>query len=179
MSVTLMGASLYVPLPTAQKLLLMGLCDRASEDGLGVYPGNKLMAQYVSVTDRQVRRLLHDLEVDGWIRRDKYPNGGHGRAVEWEVNVDKVFDEARAAGWTQKRTRTSTSTFGKEPGHRRPTTRTSATNNPDTSVHPTLRNPYEPESLKVQTENPRQPGESAGAYAARIASMLADHMSST
>jgi hypothetical protein len=151
----------------------MGMCDRASEDGLGVYPGNKLMAQYVSVTDRQVRRLLHDLEVDGWIRRDKYPKGGHGHAVEWEINVDKVFDEARAAGWAQKRTRTSTSTFGKEPGHRRPTTRTSTTNNPDMGVHPTLMNPYEPETLKFQRENPKTDEESWGSYAARIAGLIA------
>ena len=141
MSVTLMGAALHLPLPTAPKLLLMGLCDRSSEDGLGVYPGNALMAKFASVSERQVRRLLHELEVEGWIRRDKYPAGGHGRAVEWEINVDKVYAEAKQAGWAQKRTRTSTSTFGKQPGHQRQTTRTLVTNNPDTECPP---QPYEP-----------------------------------
>ena len=174
MSVTLMGAALHLPIATAPKLLLMGLCDRASEDGLGVYPGNALMAKFASVSERQVRRLLHDLEVEGWIRRDKYPAGGHGHAVEWEINVDKIYVEAKRAGWAQKRTRTSTSTLGKEPGHRRPTTRTPMTDNPDTCVPPTLMNPYEPDSLRIQEENPKPDDEPWSSYMLRIAKIMGE-----
>ena len=168
MSATLTGATLYLPLPTSHKLLLIGLADRASDDGLGCYPGNRLMAHYASVSDRQVRRLLHDLEVDGWIRRDRYASGGHGKAVEWELNVELIFTVARAHGWTQ-RTRTSVSTFGKQRGHGRQTTRTLVSGNVDVGVHPTIMNHHEPADDLISTENPRQPGEAIGEYLSRIA----------
>lgn len=176
MSATLIGATLYLPIPAGPKLLLVALSDHANDDGLSCYPGNTLLAKKTTVTVRQVQRNLEALEADEWIRRHKYVNGGKGHAVEWQLHVAKMFAEARENGWTQRVS--SVPPFESKGRHPRPERVTSTTGKGDVSVTPTIMNHQEPDSLKFQTENPRQPGESAGAYAARIAPMLADHMSS-
>ena len=171
MSATLMGASLYLPLPPGPKLLLVALSDHAHDDGLSCYPGNTLLAKKTTVTVRQVQRNLDTLEADGWIRRHKYAKGGKGHAVEWQLNVAKMFHEARENGWTQ--TVTSVPPFEPKGRHPRPERVTSTTSKGDADVIPTIMNHQEPDSLRLQNENPRQPGESAGAYAQRIATIMA------
>jgi hypothetical protein len=171
MSATLIGATLYLPLPAGPKLLLVALSDHANDDGLSCYPGNTLLAKKTTVSVRQVQRNLEALEADEWIRRYRYAHGGKGHAVEWQLNVSKIFADARENGWTQRVT--SVPPFESKGRHPRPERVTSTTGKGDTSVIPTIMNHQEPESLKFQRENPKTDEESWGSYAARIAGLIA------
>lgn len=87
MSVRVMSHCWEIPLDPPSKLALLALADHANDKGFGVYPGNARLARKVSLSVRQVQRLLAHLEEHGIIRREKYAAGGRGRAVEWSINV--------------------------------------------------------------------------------------------
>ena len=173
MAIQLVVATLYLDLPPTPKLVLVALAERAREDGSRCHPGNEEISVRASVSIRQVRRILGQLEDDGWIKRDGYPLGGHGMAVQWRIDAQRVRLEAETRGWTPS-TRTRMSSFANQPGHAGPTTGTPSTDNEDTDVPPTLMNPYEPDSLRIQRENPKTDEESWGSYAARIAKIMGE-----
>lgn len=175
MSATLIGATLYLPLPAGPKLLLVALSDHAHDDGLSCYPGNTLLAKKTTVSVRQVQRNLEALEADGWIRRYRYANGGKGHAVEWQLNAAKIFADARENGWTQRVT--SVPPFESKGRHPRPERVTSTTSKGDTSVIPTIMNHQEPVENLISTENPQQPGEAIRDYALRLAGLIAQRSS--
>ena len=173
MAIQLVVASLYLDLPPTPKLVIVALAERAREDGTGCHPGNEEISVRASVSVRQVRRILGDLEDEGWIKRDGYPLGGHGMAVRWRLDAQRIRLEAAARGWNPS-TRTRMSSFSKQPGHPGSTTGTPETDNPDTCVPPTLMNPYEPDSLRIQEENPKPDDEPWSSYMLRIAKIMGE-----
>jgi hypothetical protein len=177
MSATLMGATFYVPgLKQSDAFVLIALADHANDEGEHVYPGNERLAAKSRMTVRGVQLALARLQEAGLIQVVRHPHGGRGMAKEWRINSELVYAMAAGNGWANGAPR---SRFSRERVNTVPErVNVGAVKGERASSQPS-ENHKEPASLKVQTENPRQPGESAGAYAARIAPMLAAHMSST
>ena len=102
MSATLQGACYYLRLGGPEKHLLGAMADHANDDGLGVWPGNELLAQKTSRSVRTVQRLLKLLEAADLIARVAHPAGGRGHSVEWALNAPAIYEAAREEGWTQR-----------------------------------------------------------------------------
>lgn len=165
MSATLVGAAFYLPISQTDKLVLLALGDHANDDGQGVHPGMERLSDKTSRSVPTVRRALHRLEEWGLIKRVRYPRGGRGKAVEWEINVRLVYDTARAYGWTQK-TRSSVSAFSQnpiilEPKHDHFATKTRSLVTPQPSVTDITAPDFEIESIELR------PGETYSAYLRR------------
>jgi hypothetical protein len=176
MSATLMGATFYVPgLKQSDAFVLIALADHANDEGEHVYPGNERLAAKSRMTVRGVQLALARLQEAGLIQAVRHPHGGRGMAKEWRINSELVYAMAAGNGWANGAPR---SRFSRERVNTVPERVNGSTVKGERGSSQPSENHKEPESLKVQTENPRQPGESAGAYAQRIAPMLADHMSS-
>lgn len=101
MSATLQGAAYYMPLPPAEKMLLLALADHCNDDGVGAWPGNERLATKTSYSVRNVQRILGRLESAGLIARVAHASGGRGFAVEWALNMEVIYTTARANGWTE------------------------------------------------------------------------------
>ena len=172
MSATLMGASLYLPIEKPEKLLLIAMADNANEpDGLGVYPGNHLLALKSSDSKRNMQKVLNRLVELELIARHRHPFGGRGLSVEWALNADLIYTLARANGWTQKRVPLATP-FTKQKGGitaqkggitaqkgapgDTPTLRTVITSDPEPSM---------------ADKNPRRNGEKLPQYLTRLAQL--------
>jgi hypothetical protein len=54
----------------AKKLVMVVLANWADEDDSSCFPGQKAIAQRTEQNERTVRRLLVELEEDGWIKRE-------------------------------------------------------------------------------------------------------------
>jgi hypothetical protein len=169
-----MGASFYVPgLNQSAGCVLTVLADHASDDGDHVYPGNELIAFKARMTVRGVQKALVRLQEAGLITVARHPHGGRGMAKDWKINATMVYEQAAANGWANgaPRSRFKTERVNVVPER----VNVNAVKGERGSPQP-LENHKEPASLKLQTENPRQPGESAGAYAARIGTLIARSM---
>ena len=72
-------------LPHNKAWLLMALADHAHDDGTRCYPGVGKLAWKTGYGARQVRRILHDLRVDGIIEAVAFAKGGRGLATEYTL----------------------------------------------------------------------------------------------
>lgn len=70
------------------KFLLVAACDHADHAGAGIYPGIPLLATKTEDTERNVKRLLRELEATGHLEV-VHPGGGKGRRKEWRAPVEK------------------------------------------------------------------------------------------
>jgi Helix-turn-helix domain len=67
MSVRVMSWVWDQDLPTTKKMLLLAIADHADDDGDNAWPSKARLAKKVSVMPGHVRRMLRELEDDGWI----------------------------------------------------------------------------------------------------------------
>ncbi len=91
MSVRLMGVVWQTELPKNLKMLLLALADHANDDGAGIYPGVARLADKTSDSERNVRRLLAELEDRGLIEAVAYRAGGHGMATHWRIVIAELY----------------------------------------------------------------------------------------
>ena len=98
MSVKVMGEVFDTDLPKPLKFLLLAMADHADHDGANVRPGVALLALKTSDSERNVRRLIGDLEATGIIKAVAYRRGGHGRATNWRIDLEELHDRLRDDG---------------------------------------------------------------------------------
>lgn len=80
------------PLKAANKLALLAMCDWANDDGGSLYPSISKVAERMSCTERQAKRIVHQLILDGWISVVGNANGGApGCTRRYQINVKKVM----------------------------------------------------------------------------------------
>lgn len=171
MSASLMGAVFYLPdISTSDLAVLLALADHANDAGEHVYPGNDRLAFKSKMTVRGVQKALARLQEANLIAVAQHPHGGRGMAKEWHLNASKIYTLATNHGWANgaPRSRFPVERVNTVPERVNVETVKGEHGSPQPSG-----NHQEPDSLRLQNENPRQPGESAGAYAQRIAALMA------
>ena len=91
MSVRLMSKAFMTPLPASQKLVLIVMCDYANDDGLSCHPSVAQVAVKASLSDRQCKRVLKQLQDDGYLSVVANPNGGKpGTTRHYKISVEKL-----------------------------------------------------------------------------------------
>lgn len=86
MSIYLMSQAYRVEgLTTAQKAVLVVLCDHANDDGQSCYPSIPRIARHSSLSERTVYRVLTDLEEAGYIKREAV----RGRPSQFTINLSR------------------------------------------------------------------------------------------
>jgi len=167
-----MSASMYLPIPKAEKLLLTAMADHADNDGLGVYPSNPLLALKTSDTIRNMQKVLVKLKELDLILKDKHPFGGRGLAVEWAIDIDLIYSLAKAHGWTQKRV-SSRTPFRERKGVTTAQKGVTTAQKGAPGDTPTLLTviTMEPEPPSLAEKNPRHDAETIGDYLKRIAEL--------
>lgn len=91
MSVRLMSKAFMTPLPASQKLVLIVMCDYANDDGLSCHPSVAQVAVKSSLSDRQCKRVLKQLQDDGYLSVIGNPNGGKpGTTRHYRISIERL-----------------------------------------------------------------------------------------
>lgn len=80
MSVKVSGAVWDSELDRATKYVLLALADHAKHDGTDVYPSIGLVSWMTGYDERQVRRIVRQLEAEGILKREDGDDGKGGRS---------------------------------------------------------------------------------------------------
>lgn len=158
MSIRVMSLCWGLPLDHSSLFTLFALADHASDNGEGIYPGNARLARKTSMGLRQSQRNLAHLETHGLIRRAKYPKGGHGRAVEWAINVEFLQTMTSTTWFDMNR-----DSCDRKGCHLSPGTMTSESPQPSGTI-------MNREDLSTE-EHPRGESESMADYLIRLANL--------
>ena len=142
MSVQAMTWAWQQDLDPSDKLVLLALANRTNHETGVCFPGQKLLAQECSMSDRSVRRHLKNLEAQGLItRRPRMRSEGRGRTSD-EYRIAFVQPDNMSA-----RSRPT--------GHDAATNRTNQDDQPDTGVRGrTVREPKEKNLAAAPREQP-------------------------
>jgi len=89
MSVRLMGHVFYLPLPPADKLVLLAMADHADDDGTKCYLSVHRLTQKTGYSRRGVQKIIRRLEKAGFLIPRRHLRGGHGLAREYRIIVAK------------------------------------------------------------------------------------------
>lgn len=87
MSVKLMSYAFDTHLNGNDKLVLLALCDFASDDGDSCYPSIQRIADKASISERTAQRILSKFREWGLITPIKNMQGGFGKTVHYVINV--------------------------------------------------------------------------------------------
>jgi hypothetical protein len=95
MSIRLMSAVWETKLPTSSKMVLLVISDHASDDGTNSWPSVATIARKASLGERQVKRILRELEACGLIGIELQAGGTRDmrddrRPNRYTVNLDGV-----------------------------------------------------------------------------------------
>jgi hypothetical protein len=88
MSAKLMGQVWDLKLSHGQQIILLALADHAHDDGTHCYPGVPYLAHKTGYTERNVTRILSELEADGIIESEDR-SGGRGRVAGYVLRLEK------------------------------------------------------------------------------------------
>lgn len=111
MSAELMGAVWKLDLSHSHQAVMLALADHAHDDGTHCYPGVPYIAWKTGYSERNVTRILGDLEAQGLIEPQAEKIGGYGRVTEYHIHIDKgakkspfvkKSDRKRVTGQTEK-----------------------------------------------------------------------------
>ncbi len=92
MGVRLMSQAFSTSLPTSQKMVLLVLCDFANDDGLSCHPSIAAVAKKASVSDRQCKRLIRELELLELVKVVGNQYGGKpGSTRHYQINVERLL----------------------------------------------------------------------------------------
>lgn len=84
-----MGAVWDLDLSHPRQSVMLALADHAHDDGTHCYPGVPYIAWKTGYTERNVTRILADLEEDGLIEAVAGKSGGYGNHTEYEIHIEK------------------------------------------------------------------------------------------
>ena len=137
MSASAQTAVWNADLDRATKYVLVCMADHADHIGGNIRPSVELIAWKSQYNERQVRRIIRDLEAAGILVRESAGTGGRAKATEYRMDFQKLpqrppFDRGKAdtitSGYSDVKADTTMS------GYQNPdisNTRTFATPNPD------------------------------------------------
>ena len=91
MSVKIMSWVWEQDIPTTKKMLLLAIADHSDDDGDNSWPSKHLLAKKVNVTEGQIRRLLRELETDGWIHTSLRSGGSNRVSPDRRPNLYQIL----------------------------------------------------------------------------------------
>ena len=77
-------------LPTTKKMVLLAIADHADDTGDNAWPSVSTLARKVSITTRQVQRLLRELEDDGLLITSRQQGGTSRTAIDRRPNLYQI-----------------------------------------------------------------------------------------
>lgn len=103
MSILLMNLAFQTPLPPAEKLVLLCLCDWANDEGGRLYPSIEQVAKKATVSESTARRILQRLIADGLLAVVGNEAGGRGKAREYAIIVEALEQKGvKLAGFCKR-----------------------------------------------------------------------------
>lgn len=84
-----MGQVWELDLPQNQLSILLAMADHARDDGSSVYPGIDYLAWKTGYSERNITRIIEQLEASGIIAAVSHRNGGRGHVTEWQIDITK------------------------------------------------------------------------------------------
>ncbi len=89
MSAELSGQVWKLKLSHGQQVVMLALADHAHDDGTHCYPGVPYLAWKTGYTERNVRRILGELEAAEIIEPQEEKRGGAGNVTEYHIHLEK------------------------------------------------------------------------------------------
>ncbi len=81
----------HFPGSGSQLLVMLKLADFANDAGSNIYPSMSTMARYVRLTEKQTRRIIHELIDSNWLSVVGNVNGGsHTQTRQYQMNVERL-----------------------------------------------------------------------------------------
>lgn len=74
-----------------RKLLAVRLADFADDEGRGIYPGVKRLANETELSERTIQRIMADFVADGILVVVQEASGRPGQATRYDFNLEKLF----------------------------------------------------------------------------------------
>jgi hypothetical protein len=164
MSVKVSALCWQIPLPIADKLVLLRLADYADNDGGKIFPSVATVAHFCGVSERAVQYILKKLTDDGLLFVVGNATGGRGKTRHYAIDLERACQLAGPAGGqsngTGKRAqRVQDDCTLSEPAETPQRVQNDAVKG-EVDLHPTLQEPSEEESkgsLCVELEStPRE-----------------------
>lgn len=90
MSVKVTSLCWRLPLPVAEKLVLIRLADFADHDGSNVYPAVATVAGDCGVSERAVQYIMKKFREDGLLVLVGNPTGGRGKARQYAIDLERI-----------------------------------------------------------------------------------------
>jgi hypothetical protein len=76
----------------SELLLMLALGDRADDEGGSLFPSVKMLAQKTRLSERQVQRILRNMESEGWLFVvGNHAGGAPGMSRKYQLNVKKLI----------------------------------------------------------------------------------------
>lgn len=73
-------------------LVMLALADRADDEGGSLFPSVPTIAKKTRLSERQVQRILRNLEDEGWVSVVGNHKGGAGMSRRYQMNVQKLTE---------------------------------------------------------------------------------------
>ncbi|MCA1670594.1 MAG: helix-turn-helix domain-containing protein [Thermomicrobia bacterium] len=89
MSIKLMAMVWEYQFTRPEQSIMLALADHAQDDGTHVYPSVARIAWKTDYSERQVQRILRDLEAKGIVVPVKHGRGGRNHATEYHLFIEK------------------------------------------------------------------------------------------
>jgi hypothetical protein len=89
MSIKLMALVWEYQFTRPEQSIMLALADHAQDDGTQVYPSVARIAWKTDYSERQVQRIMRDLEAKGILTAVKHIGGGRGHATEYCIHIEK------------------------------------------------------------------------------------------
>lgn len=87
-----MTAAWRLDLAAAPKLVLLAMCDWANDDGASLHPSVRLVSIRASMSERNAKRVLHNLIDAGWLSVVGNSLGGKpGMTRQYQLNVAAIM----------------------------------------------------------------------------------------
>jgi hypothetical protein len=89
MSIKLMSQVWTLELEHGQQIVLLAMADHADDDGARCYPSVSYLAWKTNYSERQVQRIMAQLQEDQIIKPIAHEQGGRGMATEYHIIIEK------------------------------------------------------------------------------------------
>lgn len=81
----------HYPSGGTKKLVLLMMADMCNDDGMSLHPSNRLVAEKCCVSESQAKRVIKDLEKDGFLAVIGNASGGApGATKRYRLDIEKI-----------------------------------------------------------------------------------------